>query len=255
MRFNNLCKEALEIENDRQKLASMNEFNLLARKYKPSLPEIKNLNTSNFWDQRIDEKIDYEPGDGMTMERVNIAYRFMPKDARKVFDIGAGYGYIERLLSKNSHIKIFGNDISGNAVKNLRKRFEGNFRLESIYSMKYPKHSFDAIFALEVFEHVPPSKIFKLMSDIKNLLRKNGYLILSVPTNEGLEKMRDNPNGHVRMYTEALISAELKMAGFEVVSIKTLHAFKNLYRLKKIISMITKNRWKPNDIIVKARFI
>jgi SAM-dependent methyltransferase len=255
IRLSDLWRDAFRVEKNRQELASMDKLNLLRRKYRPSLPEIKDLNASNFWDEKIDEAIDYEPYDGMTSERVEIAYKFMPQDAREVFDIGAGYGYVERLLSRNSNIKIFGNDISRNAVKNLQKRFKGNFRLESIYSMRYPRLSFDVVFALEVFEHVPPSKIFKLMSDIKKLLRKNGYLILSVPTNEGLEKMKDNPNGHLRMYTKDLIEAELGLAGFEIIDIKTLYAFPNLYIIKKIISKILRNRWKPNDIIIKARSI
>jgi len=255
IRLNDLWREAFRIEKHRQELASMGKYNLLRGEYKPSLPEIKNLNTSSFWDERIDEDIDHQPYDGMTMERVGIAYKFMPKDATKVFDIGAGYGYIERLLSRNSNIKIFGNDISRNAVENLQKRFKGSFRRESLYSMKYRQRSFDVVFALEVFEHVPPSKIFKLMSDIKKLLRKNGYLILSVPTNEGLEEMKDNPSGHLRMYTENLIVAELELAGFDVEDIETLYAFPSLYNFKKIISKVLRNRWKPNDIIIKAKNI
>jgi TolB-like protein len=71
--------------------------------------------------------------------------------------------------------------------------------------------------------------------------------------NEGLEEMKDNPNGHLRMYTEDLITAELRLAGFKVLAVKTLFAFKNFYKVKKIIARILKNRWKPNNIIVLAQ--
>jgi len=33
---------------------------------------------------------------------------------------------------------------------------------------------------------------------------------------------------------------------------ETLYAFSNLYSIKKIFGKILRNRWKPNDIIVKA---
>jgi 2-polyprenyl-3-methyl-5-hydroxy-6-metoxy-1,4-benzoquinol methylase len=245
----------IEIEKARQAFAAKNKLFELKRFYEASLPEIKNLNTAGFWDERIDEVVDHIPYDGMTDERIRIAYGFMPKNTRKILDIGAGYGYIEKLLSRNADIEIFGNDISENAIQNLKNRFKGSFKLESLYKMKYEHASFDVVFMLEVLEHVVPSKLFKLLADVKKILGKGGYLIASVPTNEGLEDMNSNPNGHVRMYTEDLIAAELKIAGFEVVDIKTLYAFKDLYFLKKIISKFLKNRWKPNDIIIKARSI
>jgi len=50
-----------------------------------------------------------------------------------------------------------------------------------------------------------------------------------------------------------MIKAELKIAGFQVLSMKTLSAFRNLYFIKKMISKILKNRWKPNDIVVLAK--
>ena len=248
-------KNPYKLEEKRQVLASKGKFDELKLLYDKSLPEIYNLNNSYFWDARIEKQVDYTPGDGMTKERINIAYKFMPKAARKILDIGAGYGYIEDLISKNKTIEIYGNDISKNAINNLQKRYKGNFKLESVYKVNYKPHMFDAIFMLEVLEHIPPNKTFKVLNDVKNLLKKNGYLILSVPTNEGLEKMSDNPNGHVRMYTKDLIKAELEIAGFKVLGIKILYAFKNLYFVKNFISKIFKNKWKPNDIVVKAQFI
>src|SRR3989304_2736452 len=96
--------------------------------------------------------------------------------------------------------------------------------------MRCPQRFFDAIFALEGLEHVAPSKIFN-----------------------SLEKMRNNPSGHTRTYTENLIRAELKIAGFKILKLKTLYAFKSFYGFKKISSKILRNRWKPNDIVVLAK--
>ncbi len=125
--------------------------------------------------------------------------------------------------------------------------------MQSVYKMNYLSSFFDAIFALEILEHIPPSKIFNVLEDIKKFLKMNGILIVSVPANEGLEKMNSNPSSHVRDYTKELISAELKLAGFDILDIKELYAFKNLYFFKKLIAKIFKKKWKPNNIIIKAR--
>ena len=248
-------KDPFKFEKGRQILASRKRLGELGKLYGRGVAEIKNLNTSDFWDERIDESIDHLPPDGMTKERVEIAYSFIPKNSKRVLDIGAGYGYVEKLLSKNKNVEIYGNDISENAIKNLKRRFKGNFKIESVYSMKYKPGFFDAALMLEVLEHIPPSKTFKVLADIKKLLKKGGYLIVSVPTNEGLEDMKDNPNGHVRMYTVDLIKAELKIAGFKAENVKTLYAFNTMYLFKKFLAKVFRNKWFPNDIIVLAKSV
>ena len=140
---------------------------------------------------------------------------------KKILDIGAGHGYLEEALSKRTMLDIYANDFSVEGVKNLKKRFKGKFSVQSIYKLSYPKDVFDCIFVLEVLEHIPPSKILSVLKSIKKILKKDGLLIVSVPMNEGLEKMKTNPNGHVRNYTEALIKAELQIAGFKIIESQT----------------------------------
>jgi SAM-dependent methyltransferase len=122
-------KNPFAIEKERQKLATKGDLFHLKKLYHVSFPEIPNLNTGAFWNERIDENIDYKPTAGMESERIKIAYDFMPRKSEKILDVGAGYGFIEKLISKNRDIKIYGNDISRNAIKNLKKRFKGNFKL------------------------------------------------------------------------------------------------------------------------------
>jgi 2-polyprenyl-3-methyl-5-hydroxy-6-metoxy-1,4-benzoquinol methylase len=251
-----LCKKCAKkpfwVERVRQVLASIGELKLLGKMYNQKYSEIKNLNTSSFWNKKLFHKRGLDEQDGMTSDRVRVAFNFLPRNAKKILDIGAGSGFIEELLCQ-TNVKIYGNDISEVAVKNLLERFGGKFRRESIYRMRYPKGAFDVIFALEVLEHIPPSRIFKILKKIKEILRKNGFLIISVPTNEGLDKMKINPSGHVRTYTENLIRSELKIAGFKVIKLKTLFAFKSFYSFKKISSKFLRNRWKPNDIVILAK--
>lgn len=251
-----LCEKCAEkpflVERARQILASINDLSSLRNTYNSKYAEIKNLNTGPFWNNKLSHEAIMKKQDGMTKDRVKTAYKFLPRNAQKVLDVGAGNGFVEELLSQRN-IKIFGNDISSISVKNLKSKFKGQFRKESIYKMRYPRKFFDGVFALEVLEHVPPSKILNLLKKIRKILRKNGSFIISVPTNEGLEKMKNNPSGHTRTYTENLIRAELKIAGFKIIKFKTLYAFKSFYSFKKISSKFLRNRWRPNDIVILAK--
>lgn len=246
------AKRPFLVERARQILATLNDLESLRKTYNSKYAEIKNLNTSFFWNERLSDKTSLEKQDGMTKDRVKTAFEFLPRNAKNVLDIGVGNGFVEELLSRKN-IKIFGNDISSVSVKNLKNKFRGQFRQESIYRMKYSKKSFDAIFALEILEHVPPSKIFNLLEKIKKILREKGSFIISVPANEGLEKMKNNPSGHTRTYTENLIRAELKIAGFKIVKLKTFYAFKSLYVFKKISAKILRKKWQPNNIVILAK--
>src|SRR4030067_2380689 len=117
---------------------------------------MKNFNTERFWNNKIKHERSLLETDPMTIDRIRTAYKFLPlKKEMKILDIGAGYGFIEELLSRNENIEIYGNDISGAAIDDLRERFKGNFKKESIYNMNYKNEYFDVIFALEILEHIP----------------------------------------------------------------------------------------------------
>ncbi len=252
-----ICKKctvsSFEVEKCRQILAQIGDFKTLKEMYGSSIVEIESSNTPSFWNKKLDKILYLKDQDGMTRERVRIAFGFVPKNTKRILDVGAGYGFVEEFLSTNENVEIFGNDISDKAIDNLKKRFKGNFRVESIYKMSYPKSFFDVALMLEILEHIPPSKTFNILGKVRKFLKRDGTVIISVPTNEGLDKMSNNPNRHVRMYTTNLIKAELEISGFEVIQLKSIYAFKNFYKLKKILTIFLPKRWLPNDIIVLAK--
>lgn len=244
-------KKAFEIEKKRQMLASVGNINSLKKMYSSSLPSIKDLNSSGFWDTRYSEKTALRDQNPMTKKRVNIVYNYIPKNSKNILDVGVGLGWVEELLSRNKKVNLYGNDISPEAVYSLNKKFDGNFSEQSVYTLKYKKNFFDVVLALELLEHIPPEKIFGVLGSFYKLIKKGGVLIVSVPMNEGLEEMKDNPNGHVRMYTEDLIKAEMGISGFKVIASETLYAFDKFFTLKSIIAKAF-NTHKPNNIILKS---
>lgn len=249
---NKCFRNPFKVEKYRQILARRKELLILRSTYDKKFTEIKNQNTPKFWNSKLSEIKYLENQDGMTKDRIKTAFKFIPKSAKKIIDIGIGHGFLEELLSGRKGLRIYGNDISKRTIKNARSRFEGNFRLESIHRMIYSENFFDCILILEVLEHVSPAKTFQVLSIIKEILDENGSLIVSVPMNEGLEDMSSNPSGHVRTYTESLIRSELELSGFKIIKTKTLYAFSRFYLLKTFISMIIK-KWEPNNIVILAK--
>lgn len=245
-------KKAFEIEEKRQELAEKMDIESLKLHYKRGLAEIKDLNTPDFWDKQWESNSGLDYQDPMTQVRIKTVIKFIPKGKLTILDIGAGLGWTEELIDKDKEKKIYANDFSPKAVRYLKKNFKGDFSVQSIYNLKYKKDFFDVILALEVLEHIPPSKIFSVLKSISSFLKKEGVLVISVPMNEGLEEMKINPSGHVRMYTEKLITTELKIAGFRTVKSKTLFAFSDLYKTKSFIARVFKTH-KPNNIVVKAK--
>ncbi len=241
----------------RENFIREDEINKFKKTYQKQINREANFNTGKFWDEKFSTiESSLSSQDGMTKDRVRTAYNFIPKGAKRILDIGAGLGFIEELLSKNPHASITGIDVSSNAIKSLKGRFKGNFKQASLYSISFPVSSFDVILALEVLEHIPASKIFSILRKINKFIKRGGYFILSVPMNEGLEKMKDNPNGHSRAYTENIITTELQISGFKVIDLKKFIAFKDFYFVKsRILSRVLKDRWMPNNIVIKAQKI
>jgi hypothetical protein len=67
--------------------------------------------------------------------------------------------------------------------------------------------------------------------------------------------MKDNPNGHVRNYTYSLIKAELEIAGFKIIESRELYAFKKFYKIKNLLARVFKDRWKPNNVVIKTQLV
>lgn len=248
-------KNPFNIEKCRQFLAESRDFFALKNLYKDSLPEIINVNTENFWDEKFIKTHRLKDQDGLTKDRIKTTVSYIPSDVVKILDVGVGYGFFEEQfysLTKKG-ISIYGFDISSKAVTSLNERFGNNFKVGSIYNPPFKKFAFDAIVALEILEHIPPKKIFNVLEKLRNLLAETGLLIISVPLNENLESRRDNPSGHVREYTKSLIFAELKLSKFSVLDYKEFYAFKNFYSFKKIIQkFLLIKAWEPNDIVIKV---
>ena len=98
-----------------------------------------------------------------------------------VLDLGCGNGRLTELF-KDMNVCYIGGDSSSKLVEIAREKYpQKNFVILDPIKLDFPPERFDKVFCLSVFHHIP-SVEFRLayLSEIYNVLKSGGYLILSV---------------------------------------------------------------------------
>lgn len=235
----------------REKLIDQGKITELVKTYSQK-KTVKNANTREFWNSKIEAGDDFEKLDSMSKDRIIQVVRLIRAKKGKILDLGFGYGYFEqKIKEKHKNFDLYGIDISSYAVKRARKKYGKNFLAGSISELSFKDNFFDYVISLECLEHIESNKIFKTLGEIKRVLKKQGEAIFSVPINEKYTQAF-NPNNHLRRYSEKLFTQELIITGFKVEKVIKLYAFSNYYLLKKLLSKLLLYRWKPNILIVKC---
>ena len=157
-----------------------------------------------------------------------------------VLDIGCHSGtFTEKILRKIKSKKIYGIDISPRAIELAKKRIPfGNFQVADATNLPFKDNFFDAVFCLEVLEHVDDPK--KVVDEIKRVLKISGYAILLIPTDNKLFQIVWSlwtlyypvwRHAHVQSFSENVLEELLKNAGLKIDLVKKF----NLEMLKIIV--------------------
>lgn len=214
---------------------------------------MKNPNTPKFWDQLIHKHEESLLKSEIYKSKNRIVLSNLNRVTGKLIDIGAGYGYIEKLIKDAKlPLTLYGIDISNSAIEKLKMNFGKNFKIGKVTNIPYKDNYFDVALVLDVMEHIERRFAANSFMEINRVLKKKAMLIVSVPLNDTKNDMKRN--GHLRKYTIESISKEIKVGGFEIINKVELIAFKRFYELKsfvvKIFPILNK---RPNLVIVVAR--
>ena len=172
----------------------------------------------------------------------------LPKDA-KILDGGCGLGAWTLGLASMGY-NVVGLDLSEKTIKKLRELFpKGRFETGDLRATAFGDGEFDAYFAWGVFEHFETG-LGPCLQEARRIVKKNGYLFVSVPFHNGRLWRRDHkPLGVVdsgytggkgyarpmRFYqwrlTEQELRRELEIHGFEVQSVTPLHKEVGVHRM------------------------
>ncbi len=167
----------------------------------------------------------------------------------KILDIGSADGMFTKvILDKSKAKEIIGIDVLTTSVawskKHWKKYKELKFRIGDAHKLDFEAQTFDAVFALEVMEHVFKPQI--VLAEIKRVLKKNGYVIILVPSDNFLFKIiwwfvtnfwwaRIWQDCHVQSFSaKKSLAKEMKRAGFKIeVDDKFLLGMLNLVKARK----------------------
>lgn len=103
----------------------------------------------------------------------------------KVLDVGSADGTFSKIiLDKSKADDLVGMEVLESSVnwakKHWKKQNKMKFIVGDAHELKFKTNSFDAVFILEVLEHV--ENPVKVLSEVKRILKKGGYGVFLVPS-------------------------------------------------------------------------
>lgn len=183
------------------------------------------------------------------------------KNSFRILDVGCGVGTIDFLLAKEGK-KVVGIDVSKNAINICKKNSKflkvdqnTTFIKDNFLQTKKIKGKFDSILCFEVLEHL--NNEILALKKFKQLLNKNGILIISVPSSNSILyksevlKKFDKEVGHLRRYTPELIF-NLINKNFKVIKmIKVESPIRNILFISKKLRWIVAflNHFGPVSVL------
>src|SRR3989344_1670650 len=189
--------------------------------------------------------------------RDNIEINFKKEREKiKILDFGCGSGILVDELARYGY-QACGLDVSEEAIK--FGLFQGIKNLEVIngYKINFQNNIFDAVFALDVLEHLKDEKL--VLDEIKRVLKPGGVFIIMVPAHMFLWGVQDGISHHYRRYT--MNSLLKKIEDEKAVSLKVLKkAYFNTFLFLpiaffRIVSRIFDIKGRESDFDINSPLI
>jgi SAM-dependent methyltransferase len=141
----------------------------------------------------------------------------------RILEVGAGHGTFTALLAPGRHVTA--TDLSERCVRVLHDRYDGDPTVtvqQSDLAQAVGAGPFDTVVLINVLEHI--SEDSQALSQVHDLLRPGGRVLLWVPAFDQLYSEFDRRIGHHRRYTVAQLQHRLLGSGFTVDEIRYVNA-------------------------------
>jgi len=143
------------------------------------------IKLDKFWESHYKDKKKYEH-----LTLVDLRYRYIKKciqNKGKILDLGFGTGYFLKKLSEDE-FETYGFDLPRKNIGKISKQFSKKIKLNfgRIKNLPYQNSFFDYVISSEVFEHLTKKEMILAFKKIYGMLKKEGKLIITVPSNENL---------------------------------------------------------------------
>jgi len=153
-------------------------------------------------------------GDVLAHEVIRLSKKYV---RGRILDVGSGSGTLINLLPNG-----IGIDLAPKHSKSIKA---------DATKLPFKDGSFNTVFCTEVLEHLCDNDLDKTLDEIRRVLSKGGYLIITVPYKEDLELntvicpkcgTKFHRFGHMQVFDEKRILSILKRKRLEVVKINIL---------------------------------
>jgi SAM-dependent methyltransferase len=143
-----------------------------------------------------------------------------------ILEVGSGIGtFSEKIIRDLPNSNITLTDVSLKYVKDLRRKFCDTLNNNRISSYKldlnckedYGKigyNKFNSIMAINVLEHVENDEF--ALQQLYEMLKRDGMLVILVPSYKFLFNVIDRKIGHFRRYTKEDLESKIKKTQFKV---------------------------------------
>lgn len=158
---------------------------------------------------------------------IHLINQYVNSDSR-ILDLGCGVGTIDFYLSNKCNF-VTGIDCSDKAIEIAKINTEilGVSKNIIFLQKKFPEQiilgKYDIVLCIEVLEHIMDEKL--AVEEIRNLLNKNGIVILSVPSLDsplyklGLLRWHDDRVGHLRRYSAETLMTLVESSGLKIIKV------------------------------------
>lgn len=149
--------------------------------------------------------------------RIRIVKKLINKyvQSGSILDIGCGSGRLWSSLRNKGRMNILAIDISGEAVRQARESGLAAMKADVTVLETLPQEEFDAITCVEALEHIEKDQI--ALGNISKLLKRGGYLFITVPHLMKYWTKNDEFYQHVRRYNRGELVQQLVRCNFEIL--------------------------------------
>jgi ubiquinone/menaquinone biosynthesis C-methylase UbiE len=142
--------------------------------------------------------------------------KYLPKN-KNIMILDAGCGTGRNIIFLNKYGKVFGFDISKEALKFCKKRGFKNISIASVDKIPYKKNSFDLICCFDVLGQFEVKDINNAIKEFLRVLKHNGYLIIRVAAYDWLRGNHDSAVHTKLRFNKREIEFLLKKNNYKII--------------------------------------
>ena len=218
---------------------------------------IININMeSNVYKRQYEQNSNHWWFEGRKFIIKSILANFLKNKKKRILDYGCGVGINLDMLSKFG--KVFYYDKSKLAIKYVKKNYRKRKDILRINDLTHFKNKFDLIVLTDVIEHIKNDK--GVILKIFNLLKNDGFVLITVPAFQSLYSSKDISLKHYRRYNKAglfrLLNKNfntIKFSYFNFILFIPISLFILFFKIVKI-NFINNVEKKPNFFLNKLAF-